>query len=114
MDVVDGRQKAPAAIHLRIVLVDFRHDQENGRYGESEGQRADERVCRDIQALPRVKVQACLEDLLRQAVELVDEGPYCLGEVCTVCERLHDGQRQTGCWDDHCCAVNRNAGLFAE
>jgi hypothetical protein len=49
MQIVDRGQKGPDPVDLRIVLVDLRDDEEDGRDGQGERKRGNERVCIEIQ-----------------------------------------------------------------
>ena len=72
VDVVQGWEDRPHAIHLAPVPVNFRDDEENREEREREGEARDDGVSRRVNILQSLEVANVGEDLLRQRVELRD------------------------------------------
>lgn len=72
---IDGRQNAPCAVDLRVVLVEFGDEEEERseekREGEGEGERIGAEV-ENAQFGQLVAAQECGVDLLRKGIELRD------------------------------------------
>ena len=64
MGVIQRREYAPASVHLRVVLVDLRDEQEDWNQEQGECQSRDERIRRDIECFKLLQIRDRLKDLL--------------------------------------------------
>lgn len=92
MHVVDDGQDTPEPVHLRVVAIDLRHGEDDGRYKQRKGQRCHQRIGRGIDGLQRLQVGDVCGDLVRQVVELRQEWLHGFAEVGTFLHRLDEGQ----------------------
>jgi hypothetical protein len=90
--IVERWDYAPQTIHLRVVLVDLRHDQDNGREKQSDSQRCNERVRRKIDLLQSLQVGDVRSHSVGKVVELRQERLDRLAEVGTFGKSLHERQ----------------------
>ena len=88
MNIVEGRQNRPHAVHLAPVPVDLRDDEEDREERERKGEARNDRVGRGVNVLESLEVANVGEDLLGQLVELRDVGLDSGAVGSTVCERL--------------------------
>jgi hypothetical protein len=84
MSIVDGREYAPQAIHLGIVLIDLRHEQENRGEGERKGQSRYKWIRIEVYLLERCRVGGGFEQDGREWPQLVKEGGDGGGKIRTI------------------------------
>ena len=100
VNVVQGREDRPHAIHLAPVPVDFRDDQKDREEREREGEARYDRICRGVDILQSLEVANVGEDLLGQRVELRDPRFDGCAVRSTVGECLDQGHSYPNWWSD--------------
>lgn len=90
MSIVKSRKNTPAAVHLRIVPVDFRNQQEDWRQEQRERKGGYEGIRSQIDVTELGGIVVGLEKLLWEIVELRDIWEDCLVEVGAVDDGFHD------------------------
>lgn len=93
--VVDHRQDAPYPVDLRVVLVDFCGNENNGCNEEDgECKTSYQRIGCEVDMFKAVEVVDVCEDLVRQLIELRNVRRNGLREVGALWERLEHGYRR--------------------
>jgi len=90
VSIVDCGQQAPAAVHLRIVLVDLRDEQKDRRQEQRERKPQDQRIRGDVEDLESLEVIYVLKDLLGEVVELWHVWQNGLVDVGTLSESVYE------------------------
>ena len=92
VDMVECRQNRPTTINLRVIAIDLRDDQENGRYNETKGKCRYQWICVEINLVQCSRARYGVENKLWEMLQLADEGADCLGEVSAVRGVPDDGK----------------------
>lgn len=66
MDVVDGGQDAPHAVHLAVVAIDLADEQEDGEQGDGENEGGHEGVGGEVELLVYLNVGEVLDGGARE------------------------------------------------
>lgn len=88
MPGINGREDAPAAIYLGIVLVDFGHDQKDRRKGQRKCERGDKGIGSGIELLQVIQARRCLEQLWKEVLKLWKILLYCYIVIGAVLDRF--------------------------